>query len=83
MAAETGEGSISDGKERAPGRRAAGWIPWLIAGAILAAVLAVALHITENREFILLLEKAEPWWLLVAALLQAATYLAQGEIWPS
>jgi Mg2+-importing ATPase len=44
-------------------------------------VIAAALHFSEAREFVRLAEKAEPWWLLVALALQAATYVAQGEVW--
>jgi Mg2+-importing ATPase len=46
-------------------------------------VVAFALHFSEGAEIVRLAERAEPWWLLVALLLQSATYLAQGEIWRS
>lgn len=48
---------------------------------MLAAVVISALHFSEEREFVRIAERAQPWWLLVAATLQAGTYLAQGETW--
>ncbi len=52
------------------------WWPWLIGGALLAAVIAAAVGLAEEREFARLLEHAEPSWIAVALVLQAATYLA-------
>ncbi|HEU4617145.1 MAG TPA: lysylphosphatidylglycerol synthase transmembrane domain-containing protein [Gammaproteobacteria bacterium] len=57
------------------------WISWLLGVAMLAAVVVVALHFSEERQLLAIVERAEPWWLGAAVLLQAATYLAQGEIW--
>jgi uncharacterized protein (TIRG00374 family) len=54
---------------------------WWFGLALLAAVILVAAHWTEEREFALLLRHAAPEWLLLAALLQAATYLAQAAVW--
>ncbi|HEY7699989.1 MAG TPA: HAD-IC family P-type ATPase, partial [Vicinamibacteria bacterium] len=56
------------------------WISWLLGAALLVAVVAAALHVSEEREFARLVEQANPWWLLLALLLQAATYLAQAEV---
>lgn len=56
-------------------------LSWLLGAALLAAVVAAALHFSEERAFVRLAERAEPWWLVVAALLQAGTYLAQAGIW--
>jgi Mg2+-importing ATPase len=53
----------------------------LLGAALLAAVIAATLHISEERAFIRLIERAQPWWLAAAFALQAATYLAQGSIW--
>ena len=39
------------------------------------------MHASEGREFLRLLERARPSWLLAALGLQAATYLAEGQIW--
>jgi Mg2+-importing ATPase len=49
--------------------------------ALLAAVVAVVLRSAEEREFVRLAERAQPAWLVVAFLLQAATYLFQSEVW--
>jgi len=56
-------------------------ISWILGIIILGAVITAALHRSEGREFIHLAERAKPWWLLVAFVLQAATYFAQGESW--
>jgi Mg2+-importing ATPase len=48
---------------------------------LLAAVVAAALHFSEERAFIRLAEQAKPWWLVAAVLLQAGTYVTQGGIW--
>jgi Mg2+-importing ATPase len=61
-------------------RRSVRWISWLLAAAILASVVFVTLHFSEGRDFADILAKARPWWLLLAFLLQAATYAAQGEV---
>jgi Mg2+-importing ATPase len=57
------------------------WLSWLLGIAVLGAVIAAALHLSEGRDFIDLVEHASPWWLLAAALLQTGTYIAQGEVW--
>ena len=57
------------------------WVSWLLGAALLAAVVAGAVHFSEERSFVRLAERAEPWWLAVAVLLQAGTYVAQGAIW--
>ena len=61
--------------------RTAHWLSWLLGAALLGAVIAGALHFSEGQAFVRLAQGAQPWWLLVAALLQAGTYLAQGAIW--
>ncbi|MFD2366445.1 YbhN family protein [Pseudoduganella sp. GCM10020061] len=65
---------------RAP-LRIAFWLSWLIGGAALAALIVVALELSEERALWRLAESAQPWWMAVAVLVQAATYLAQGEVW--
>jgi P-type Mg2+ transporter len=60
---------------------AARWLSWFLGAALLVAVVAAALHFSEQRAFVRLAEQADPWWLVVAVLLQAGTYLAQGAIW--
>lgn len=48
---------------------------------MVGAVVAIAFHATEWRELVALTKRARPRWLVAAVLLQAATYLAQGEVW--
>lgn len=67
----------------APRQSRARWPSWLLGSALLAVVVGAALHFTEERAFVQLVERAEPWWVLAAAALQAATYAAQGLIWRS
>lgn len=61
--------------------RAARWLSWIFGFAMLTAVILVALHFSEEREFLRIAERAQAWWLAIAIILQAGTYLAQGEIW--
>jgi Mg2+-importing ATPase len=62
-------------------QKTARWFPWVLGAAALAAVVLVALHLAEERAFVALLERVQPWWLLWALALQAATYVAQAEVW--
>jgi Mg2+-importing ATPase len=62
-------------------RAAPNWLAWLVSLASLAAVVVGAVHFSEERAFMQLLERAEPWWLGWALLLQCGTYVAQGEAW--
>jgi Mg2+-importing ATPase len=57
------------------------WLAWLVGGAVLAALVLVVLHGTEQRALVRLVAAAEPRWLVWAALLQAGTYLAQAGVW--
>ena len=57
------------------------WLSRLIGIALLAGVVIVATHFSEHKAFLRLASEAKPSWLMTAILLQAATYLAQGEIW--
>jgi len=59
------------------------WIRWLAGIAALAAVIMVARHFSEAKDFALLAERAEPSWFVVAVILQAATYLSQGQVYRS
>ncbi|MHB8872560.1 MAG: lysylphosphatidylglycerol synthase transmembrane domain-containing protein [Myxococcaceae bacterium] len=52
-----------------------------MAFALLAVVVIAALHVSEEREFVRIAERTQPWWLAIAIFLQAGTYLAQGESW--
>ncbi len=53
---------------------------WLGLLLLLALILAVT-HFGEIRHFVALMEQAEPGWLLVALLLQVATYVAVAGVW--
>jgi len=66
-------------KERA--RISRNFLVWLVGAAMLGAVVSLAVHFAEEREFARLLEQARPSWLLLAGVLQAMTYLAEGEVW--
>jgi uncharacterized protein (TIRG00374 family) len=48
---------------------------------LLAAVIYVAMHLGEGREFLQLVRHADPFWLIVGVTYQAATYLCAGAIW--
>lgn len=54
---------------------------WLLGLAALAAVIIVATHISEPRDFMRLVERASLWWIAVAFVLQAATYVALAKVW--
>lgn len=54
---------------------------WPLALALLAVVVATSVHLSEERAFVELLERARPSWLAGAVLLQLVTYLAQGAVW--
>jgi uncharacterized membrane protein YbhN (UPF0104 family) len=57
------------------------WVSWLLGIAVLAGLVIVATHFSEEQAFVRLAREAKPFWLGAALALQAATYLAQGEIW--
>lgn len=59
------------------------FLPWLFGIALLAAVIAAALHFSEAREFLLIAERTNPCWLVLAVLCQVGTYLAQGQVFRS
>lgn len=61
--------------------RTARWASWIFGLAMFIAVIIAALHFSEEREFLRIAERAQPWWLVVALVLQIGTYLAQGETW--
>lgn len=67
--------------EHHPVGRAAKWFSWLIGAAVLAAVVIAGLHFSEERELARIAQRAQPWWLALALVLQLATYVAQGETW--
>lgn len=71
----TGPGAI----EQRTALRVARWFSWIFGFAMLTAVIVAALHFSEEQEFLRLAERMQPWWLAVSIVLQAGTYLAQGE----
>jgi uncharacterized membrane protein YbhN (UPF0104 family) len=54
---------------------------WIVGVALLAGVVLLALNAAQGREFLTRLAHADPAWLAAATLLQALTYVAQGETW--
>lgn len=68
--------------ERSPQRQRAGhrW-SWIFGVALLAGVVLLALNANHGRDFLGRLVHADAAWVAVAVLLQALTYMAQGETW--
>jgi Mg2+-importing ATPase len=60
--------------------RSALWITWLLGAATLAAVIAMALHLSDLESFLTLFMNAQPLWLIAAVFAQILTYVAQGQI---
>ncbi|QSQ25235.1 magnesium-translocating P-type ATPase [Pyxidicoccus parkwayensis] len=56
------------------------WLSWFFGIVLLAAVIVASRHFSEARDFARLTENAEPWWLALAVLFQAGTYVAQGQV---
>ncbi len=61
--------------------RSTRWLAWLLGAALVAAVIAGALHFAEAKELTEIAEHAEPWWLALAVVFQLGTYLAQGQVY--
>ncbi len=57
------------------------WVSWLFGLSLVAAVLIVATHLAEERDFARLVERAQPLWLIAATVLQLGTYWADAQIW--
>jgi uncharacterized protein (TIRG00374 family) len=57
------------------------WLSWLVGLAALAAVIVVVVRGGEVRPIVKTLGNARPGLLVIGIVLQAATYLAQGESW--
>jgi len=57
------------------------WLLWLLGLGLLAAVIVGALHMSEHEAVARAAARADPIRLVLALLLQVATYPAQGEIW--
>lgn len=69
------------GQSSAPTRRRTNWLAWLFGAAILATVIAAALHLSEERALVVAAEHAAPTWILAALAVQVATYLAPAAVW--
>lgn len=54
---------------------------WTFTLILLVAVLSAAIHFSEEKDFLKILEEASPIWILVGLLLQATTYLSQSYLW--
>lgn len=55
--------------------------PWAFGVLVLAALVVGVLHIGEFERFSVLVRTAQPQWLLLAAALQIATYVAAAAVW--
>lgn len=55
-----------------------GWLRWFFGAALVGAVVAAAVHFTEGREFVRLVEEAQPIWLLMAVILAFVPSLGAG-----
>ncbi len=77
---ETIDSSCSDVGGAGPSKPSR-WLVWLFGAAACVALVFVVTHLSEEKEFLRLLEKSEPYWLFLALVLQAGTYLTQGIGW--
>ena len=59
----------------------AGWRGWFIGLIIVAALVGAVLHWSELANFVALVRKAEPRWLIAAVLLQLSTYASVALGW--
>ncbi len=81
---ETRTGAVRSGAADRRGPRAgwrARWFTWLFGLAVLGAVVLAAMHVPEERQWVAHARHVRTRWIVAAALLQAATYLGQGQIW--
>jgi uncharacterized membrane protein YbhN (UPF0104 family) len=56
-------------------------VTWSIGLVMLGLLVAVVLHLGDQRRFVELLHQAQPVWLLIAVLLQGGTYACAAIIW--
>lgn len=54
---------------------------WITGALLLAVVVLVAMHLSEERALAALLHSAQPAWLVVGAALQLGTYVCAGAVW--
>jgi uncharacterized protein (TIRG00374 family) len=58
------------------------FLPLFVSLAVLISVsVAVILRFGDFDRFLLTAKRAEPWWLVVAVVLQSLTYVSTGEVW--
>jgi len=57
------------------------WLSWILGVAAIAALVVFVVQLSEERAFMSMLERANPWWVIVAFALQLLTYAAEGAIW--
>lgn len=72
--------SPPSGVSHAP-RTSGRWLSWLIGAAIFGAVVIATLQVSDATEFVRLLERVDLRWVLVAAVAQTVTYLAESQVW--
>jgi uncharacterized membrane protein YbhN (UPF0104 family) len=65
-------------KPHGRGMRILAWLPGVV---MLAALVGIATHLGEQQRFLRMVRQAEPAWLLLAAALQAVTYLVAAGVW--
>jgi len=56
-------------------------LSWILGGAGIAAQVVFVVKLSVERAFVRMLERANPWWLVVAFALQLLTYASSGAIW--
>lgn len=56
-------------------------VKWFFTLIMLGTVLTVALHLSEEKDFVQIIQEANPYWIVFGVLLQLGTYLAQSLIW--
>ena len=57
------------------------WLPWILGVALLTVVVIAALHYSEQEKILRLMQRAHPWWLVAAIVLQILTYVTESGIW--
>ena len=80
LQAEHIQRNLSVGRQVSAGHTSR-WLSWAVGIALVVGISAAALHFSEAEEIARLAIQAQPWWLLLAFVLQLGTYVAQGQIW--
>ncbi|WP_336980821.1 lysylphosphatidylglycerol synthase transmembrane domain-containing protein [Altererythrobacter fulvus] len=58
-----------------------GWRRWVVGAIVAAALLGIVLHMGELDNYLALLRRSQPGWLLAAVLLQLSTYVSLALGW--